>query len=50
MNKDKYIHMRINEKTKRELAEIADKLNTTISEILNKCIQKIIEKNYKLLN
>lgn len=49
MNKDRYIHIRINLKTKMELKEIADKLNTTVSAILEKCIQKTIEKNYKLL-
>lgn len=47
--KDTRIQARISKKMKKEIDEIAQKLNTTTSKLIVECLQKIIEKNYKLL-
>jgi antitoxin component of RelBE/YafQ-DinJ toxin-antitoxin module len=49
ISKDTNLHIRINTKTKKELQIIAKKMNIKVSKILDECIKKIIEKNYKLL-
>ena len=48
--KNKYIHVRITEKKKKEIQAIAKKMNTNISVMLTDCINRVIDKNYKLLD
>jgi uncharacterized protein (DUF1778 family) len=48
--KNKYIHIRITEKKKKEIQEIAKKLNKSVTDILIESIDKIIDKNYTLLD
>ena len=47
--KDTNLHIRINTKTKKELQEIAAALDVKVAKIIDECIRKTIDKNYKLL-
>ena len=47
--KNKYIHIRISEKKKKEAQEISKKINKSLTDILTEALEKFIDKNYKLL-
>ena len=47
--KNKYIHIRISEKKKKEAQEIAKKMNKNLTDILTEALEKFIDKNYKIL-